>query len=133
MKYFLDSNICIYLINRKSEKLMDAFEQFPPEEIVVSAIVLSELELGVSKSDRVEQNRQRLREFLEPFQIVPYPVSAAKIYGDIRAELEKKGTPIGGNDLLIAAHTLAEDVTLVTNNDREFLRVPNLKVENWVN
>ena len=93
--------------------------------------MVSELQYGVAKSSQSERNRQLLDAFLRPFQIVPYDAAAAEAYGFIRADLEKKGQPIGREDLLIAAHALSADLTLVTNNEAEFKRVPNLRVENW--
>ena len=131
MNYFLDTDICIYLMKGKNRPLLEKFHQFTLTEIAIPTIVLSELKFGVAKSSRVAANQKRLEAFLAPFQITPYPEKAAALYGDIRSALEKKGTPIGSNDMLIAAHVLAEGVTLVTNNEREFLRVPDLKVENW--
>jgi tRNA(fMet)-specific endonuclease VapC len=131
MKYFLDTNICIYIINKRPAAIITKFAQFEPYEIGISAIVVSELQYGVAKSSRPERNQERLKAFLRPFQILPYDEAAAQVYGTIRAALEKSGQPIGREDLLIAAHALSNDLTLVTNNEREFLRVPQLKVENW--
>ena len=131
MKYFLDTNICIYIINKHPATIMAKFAQFEPYEIGVSAIVVSELQYGVAKSSQLQRNQQRLDAFLAPFQVVPYDKAAALAYGNIRAALEKNGQLIGREDLLIAAHALANDFTLVTNNEHEFLRVPNLKIENW--
>lgn len=131
MNYFLDTNICIYLINQRPSSIVEKLMQFSPQELGISAIVVSELQYGVAKSSQSERNRQLLDAFLRPFQIVPYDAAAAEAYGLIRADLEKKGQPIGREDLLIAAHALAADLTLVTNNEAEFKRVPNLRVENW--
>jgi tRNA(fMet)-specific endonuclease VapC len=131
MKYFLDTNICIYIINKRPAELIKKITQLEPYEIGISAIVVSELEYGVAKSSRPEQNQKRLDGFLRPFQIAPYDHAAARVYGRIRATLERKGEPIGREDLLIAAHALANNGILVTNNEREFLRVPDLQVENW--
>lgn len=131
MNYFLDTNICIYIINQRPSSIVEKLMQFSPQELGISAIVVSELQYGVAKSSQSERNRQLLDAFLRPFQIVPYDAAAAEAYGLIRADLEKKGQPIGREDLLIAAHALAADLTLVTNNEAEFKRVPNLRVENW--
>ena len=131
MNYFLDTNICIYLINQRPPSIVEKLMKFSPQELGISAIVVSELQYGVAKSSQSERNRQLLDAFLRPFQIVPYDAAAAEAYGLIRADLEKKGQPIGREDLLIAAHALAADLTLVTNNEAEFKRVPNLRVENW--
>lgn len=131
MNYFLDTNICIYIMNKRPPAIIARFAQFQPYEIGISAIVVSELEYGVAKSHQPSRNQQRLELFLSPFQIVPYDRAAAQAYGTIRATLERNGQLIGREDLLIAAHALAADMTLVTNNEQEFLRVPDLKVENW--
>ena len=131
MNYLLDTSICIYLINQRPPSIVEKLMQFSPQELGISAIVVSELQYGVAKSSQSERNRQLLDAFLRPFQIVPYDAAAAEAYGLIRADLEKKGQPIGREDLLIAAHALAADLTLVTNNEAEFKRVPNLRVENW--
>ncbi|MEM9775833.1 MAG: type II toxin-antitoxin system VapC family toxin [Chloroflexota bacterium] len=132
MNYFLDTNICIYLINQHPIELIEKFRKFEPFEIGLSTIVVSELAYGVAKSTRSKQNQKRLEQFLMPFQIVPYDHAAAQAYGLIRADLEAKGTPIGREDLLIAAHAHSFGVPLVTNNEKEFLRVEGLRVENWV-
>ncbi len=131
MNYFLDTNICIYIINKRPPAIIEKLMQFSPQEIGISAIVVSELQYGVAKSSQSERNRQLLAAFLRPFQIVPYDAAAAEAYGIVRADLEKRGQPIGREDLLIAAHALAADRALVTNNEAEFKRVPNLRVENW--
>ena len=131
MKYFLDTNICIYVINKRPSAIIAKFTEVPPQELGISAIVVSELRYGVAKSQQAERNQQLLDAFLRPFQIVPYGKKAAQAYGTIRAELEKKGQPIGREDLLIAAHAVSADLTLITNNEDEFRRVPNLRVENW--
>lgn len=131
MKYFLDTNICIYIINKRPPALIARFTRFEPYEIGISAIGVSELEYGVAKSNYPERNRQRLDGFLRPFEVVPYDRAAARAYGLVRAALDRSGELIGREDLLIAAQALANDFTLVTNNEREFLRVPDLKVENW--
>ena len=131
IRYLLDTNICIYIINKRPPAIIEKLMQFSPQEIGVSAIVVSELQYGVAKSSQPERNHQLLDAFLRPFQVVPYDEAAAEAYGAIRADLEKKGQPIGREDLLIAAHALAADLTLITNNEAEFKRVPNLRVENW--
>lgn len=131
MNYFLDTNICIYLLNQRPPELIAKFTQFQPNEIAVSTIVISELQYGIAKSSRPQRNQKRLDAFLAPFLIVSYDEAAARAYGRIRAVLEQGGQTIGREDLLIAAHALSADVPLVTNNEREFRRVPNLKVENW--
>ncbi len=128
----LDTNICIYIIKRKPAKVLEHLKGLSISEIAVSSITLSELEYGVAKSSRPEQNRQALSQFLSPFDILPYDDRAAVHYGDIRSHLEKKGKIIGAMDMLIAAHARSLGLTIVTNNTREFKRILHLNVENWV-
>ena len=131
MKFMLDTNICIYIIKRKPRDVIDRFKRNKISQIGISAIVLSELLYGVSKSSKPEQNQMALYQFVAPLEISPYGDEAAQYYGALRAYLEKTGTPIGPLDMLIAAHALSKDCTLITNNENEFMRVPNLKIENW--
>jgi tRNA(fMet)-specific endonuclease VapC len=128
----LDTNICIYLIKRKPAVVLARFKQTDISEISISSITLSELFYGVSKSSKPEQNFMALTQFVAPLEILPYGGEATQYYGELRAHLEKQGTPIGALDMLIAAHALSIDSALVTNNEKEFNRVPNLKIENWV-
>ena len=100
-------------------------------DVCISSITLSELECGVHKSGHKEQNTIALAEFIAPLEIAPYDSMAAREYGEIRASLEKTGNPLGALDTLIAAHARALRLTLVTNNEREFNRVPDLHIENW--
>jgi tRNA(fMet)-specific endonuclease VapC len=132
MKYMLDTNICIYLIRKKPVQVIKRLQNTKISEIGISVITLSELEYGVAKSSSKIQNRMALAEFLAPLEVVPFAESAAAKYGEIRAFLEIKGTPIGAYDLMIAAHALSLNLTLVTNNTREFERIPKLQIENWV-
>ncbi|GAB6063597.1 type II toxin-antitoxin system VapC family toxin [Deferrisoma palaeochoriense] len=131
IRYLLDTNICIYLIREKPEPVIRRFVRLPVSSVGISAVTLSELEYGVEKSSRPEQNRLALTRFLAPLEILPYDDEAARTYGRVRAHLERQGTPIGALDTLIAAHALAVGCTLVTNNEREFRRVPGLRMENW--
>lgn len=132
MKYMLDTNICIYLIKQKQTAVLKRFRKTNISEISISSITLSELFYGVSKSSRPEQNFMALTQFVAPLEILPFGGEAAQYYGDLRTRLEKQGTPIGSLDMLIAAHALSMTSTLVTNNEKEFNRVPGLKIENWV-
>ena len=132
MEFMLDTNTCIYIIKRKPPDVIDRFKRTEISEIGISSITLSELIYGVSKSSKPEQNQMALTQFVAPLEILPYGDEAAQYYGDLRAHLEKKGTPIGSLDILIAAHALSIDCTLVTNNEKEFIRTPNLKIDNWV-
>jgi tRNA(fMet)-specific endonuclease VapC len=130
--YLLDTNICIYLIKKHPAKVLERLMSCSPEEVALSVVTVSELAYGVSKSLSQQKNRDALELFLSPFQVLAYPVEAAFAYGQIRAELERKGTPIGAMDLMIAAHAMAAGATLVSNNLREFRRVSGLMTENWV-
>lgn len=132
MKYMLDTNICIYLIKQKPAVVLERFKQTDISEISISSITLSELFYGVSKSSKPEQNLMALTQFAAPLEIMSFGGEAAQCYGDLRAHLEIQGTPIGSLDMLIAAHAISLSITLVTNNEKEFNRVPNLKIENWV-
>jgi tRNA(fMet)-specific endonuclease VapC len=132
MKFMLDTNICIYLIKHKPAHALERFRQTDISEISISSITLSELFYGVSKSSKPEQNFIALTQFVAPLEILPFGGEAPQHYGYLRTHLEKQGTPIGSLDMLIAAHALSLSITLVTNNEKEFNRVPNLKMENWV-
>jgi len=132
MKYLLDTNICIYIIKKKPPEVLQKFSSYPIGEIGLSSITIAELKYGVQKSQQPDRNEKALEKFLVPLEIVNFDYNASIAYGKIRAELESKGTPIGPLDNLIAAHALSLNVTLVTNNTREFLRIPDLKVINWV-
>ena len=131
IKYLIDTNICIYIMNKRPTGIIHKFKLFDVGEIGVSTITVSELQHGVSKSKNRRLNKQRIEEFLFPLEILPYDEIAASIYGDIRLQLEKRGEPIGPLDLLIAAHALSRNLVLISNNEKEFKRVKNLKVENW--
>jgi tRNA(fMet)-specific endonuclease VapC len=131
MKYLLDTNICIYIIKQKPSVVVDRLQKIKVNEIGISVITLAELEYGVSKSNFPERNKLALIQFLTPFEILPFSEFAASIYGRIRSDLEKKGQIIGPYDLLIGAQALSEKLTLVTNNEREFQRIPGIAIENW--
>jgi len=131
MKYMLDTNICIDLIRKKNDIVLRRLKRRKPEDVCVSAVTLSELEYGVSKSSNPSKNRLALAEFMTPLAVLPYDDQIANTYGRIRAELEKDGTPIGPLDNMIAAHGLALGLVIVTNNEREFCRVKGLKIQNW--
>ena len=132
MKYLLDTNICIYIIKKKPPEVLQKLAEYTIGEIGLSSITIAELKYGVQKSQQPDRNEKALEKFIIPFEIVAFDYKASIAYGKIRAELEAKGTPIGPLDNLIAAHALSLNVTLVTNNTREFLRIPGLKVINWV-
>ena len=127
----LDTNICIYIINAKPTAVLERFRQYRMGEIALCSVVAAELAFGVAKSCSV-RNRQALEMFLAPLTILPFDEPAVWTYGELRADLERRGTPIGSLDTMIAAHALSLRTTLVTNNTAEFSRVPGLRVENWV-
>ena len=130
MKYLVDTDICIYVINERPRKVIERFQQAPVGDVAVSSITVAELAFGVAKTGS-QRNRDALQAFLLPLEIVTFDLEAALTYGDVRAELEAKGKPIGPLDTMIAAHARALGLTLVTNNVREFKRVRGLTVENW--
>ncbi len=132
MKFMLDTNICIYIIKQKAPDVIERFHQIEISEIGISSITLSELLYGVSKSSKPEQNQVAITQFIAPLDILSYDDEAAQYYGELRVYLEKQGRPIGSLDVLIAAHALSTNCVLVTNNEKEFTRIPKLKIENWV-
>ena len=131
IRYLLDTNICIYVINARPAAVLARFVEQEVDGLGISAITASELYWGVCKSGSV-RNRTTLEKFLSPLVVLDYDLGAARKYGELRAYLEQQGTPIGPLDQQIAAHALALDITLVTNNVREFQRVPGLRLENWI-
>ena len=130
MKYLLDTDICIYLINERPRAVLARFRRHAVGDIGVSAVSVSELAWGVAKTASV-RNRAGLEAFLLPLEIATYDHAAALRYGELRADLDRRGRPIGPLDTLIAAHALSLGATLVTNNVREFGRVRDLAIENW--
>lgn len=131
MKYMLDTNICIYVMKNRPNNVIKKFLSHDPEELCISAITYAELMHGVEKSMAVERNRIALSLFLSPITIIDFDMRAAEEYGKIRSDLEKRGTPIGPMDTLIAGHAKSRDLILVTNNTKEFDRVASLSVEDW--
>ena len=132
MIYMLDTNICIYVMKKKPEKVLQRLKKELNNGVCISSITLAELEYGMKHSSNPTKNEQALLRFLAPLSVLPFESSAASEYGEIRDYLQKQGTPIGPLDMLIAGHARAEKMILVTNNVREFERVPGLKIENWV-
>ena len=132
MTYMLDTNICIYAIKNKPEGVLEKLRENINPGICISAITLAELEHGVAKSMYPEKNAMALLKVLSLINVRDFDDRAAIEYGRICAYLQKQGTPIGTMDMLIAAHAISEDLILVTNNLREFQRVPGLRLENWV-
>ncbi len=131
MKYMLDTDTCIYAIKRRGN-VLDQILAHDPAEICISAITYSELNCGVEKSSSRERNRIALLSFLAEIEVEDYDDLAAEEYGTVRAALERRGEPIGAMDLLIAAHARSIGATVVTNNTREFGRVDELRMENWL-
>lgn len=131
MKYMLDTNICIHVIKNRPETVIRNFLKHEPSELCISSITYAELMHGVEKSQDAERNRVAITLFLSPLSVLEFDNYAAEEYGKVRTELERKGTPIGPMDTLIAAYARAENLILVTNNTREFNRVEGLNVENW--
>lgn len=130
MIFMLDTNICIYVINAKPKIVLDHFREKGLGDIGVSSVTAAELAFGVAKSGST-RNRQALEMFLSTLEILPFDESTIWHYGELRTHLERRGQPIGALDTMIAAHALATHTILVTNNTREFERVPGLRLENW--
>ena len=131
MKYLLDTNICINFLNGRSEKIKKKLESTNPANILMCSVVKAELFFGSLKSKNPERNLEKQRMFVSRFHSLPFDDNSAEIYGRIRADLEKKGKPIGPNDLLIAAISIAHKTMLVTHNTGEFSRVDEIELEDW--
>ena len=134
MRYMLDSNTLIYVLNARPrhQAVLDRFNDENPQDLSVSSITLAELRFGVEKSQRREATRQKLHRVLDAISVEAFGNKAAEAYGVVRAQLEDKGRPIGPLDTLIAAHALSLSLTLVTSNTREFASVAGLRLENWI-
>jgi tRNA(fMet)-specific endonuclease VapC len=132
LKYLLDTNIVIYVMKRRPIEALEIFNQ-NSSRMAISAITLSELFHGAEKSQKVSENLSVIEDFCSRIEILSYSSKASQHYGAIRSALEKVGQPIGINDIHIAAHARSEGLILVTNNVSEFVRVPALQVENWIN
>jgi tRNA(fMet)-specific endonuclease VapC len=130
LRYLLDTNICVYL-RRKQPKLVARFERLDPGELAMSVVTYGELAYGCAKSAEPIRAMEGLQRLVALIPVLPLPADAGQAYGSIRSALERQGGIIGPNDLWIAAHALASDITLVTNNEREFRRVKGVKIENW--
>lgn len=132
MKHMLDTNICIFLIKHRPENVILKFMKQQPGDIAISSIAYTELLHGVEKSEAKERNRIALTMFLSEIPVIPFDDLVAQEYGVIKADLQKRGTPIGSMDTLIVAHAKSLDLVLVTNNTKEFARVNGLRLEGWV-
>ena len=126
----LDTNICVYVINARPPTVLARFRQESLGSIGISSVTAAELAFGVAKSGST-RNREALEMFLAPLEVMPFDASAIWHFGELRAGLERRGQPIGALDTMIAAHALASNTILVTNNTREFTRVPGLRLKNW--
>lgn len=131
MKYLLDTNICIHVIRHKSSKIIQHLTSLAIDDVGIPAIVLAELQYGIEKSVDPNRNQQALLQFLTPFVTVEFNQVDAITYGKIRADLERRGLPIGPLDQLIAAQAISRNLILVTNNTREFSRIAQLSLEDW--
>ena len=131
LKYLLDTNIVNYVLKRRPKEVLEIFNT-NASRMAISSITLSELIYGAEKSLNVDKNLEAIEEFVSHLDVLPYEAKASQHYGRIKAALEKKGEIIGENDIHIAAHAISQGIILVTNNLREFKRVPNLALENWV-
>ncbi|NJM63730.1 MAG: type II toxin-antitoxin system VapC family toxin [Oscillatoriales cyanobacterium RU_3_3] len=131
MKFLLDTNICIYIIKRQPPQVLDKFRTLDISEVGISSITVAELEYGAYKSQQTDRNRLAFNQFLMPLEIVPFDERATQNYGQLRSQLERQGIVIGSMDMLIASQALSLGLILVTNNVKEFSRIPNLVIENW--
>jgi tRNA(fMet)-specific endonuclease VapC len=132
MRYLLDTNICIYLIKKRPPEVLDRFRQHSPQDVAISIITLFELEYGAEKSQYRQRSKDALTKFLLPLNLINLDRSSALESAIIRAQLEKKGMPIGPYDLLIAGLARSQDMILVSNNIKEFEKIAGLHLENWV-
>jgi len=131
--YLLDTNICVYMINKDPKKILEKVNNLNPLDIKISSITVAELEYGASKSINRDKNRSSVKRFLSSFEILNFDTTDAEIYGIIRADLERNGIIIGPYDLQLAAQALRWNYIFVTNNTKEFKRIIGLKLENWTN
>lgn len=130
-RFLLDTNICIYIRQKRPVELFHRFEKLQPGEAAISVITYGELLLGAEKSAHRSAALERLRQFVQIIPALPMPEDSARAYGKLRFDLESRGEFIGNNDMWIAAHAIASQLTLVTNHDKEFRRVRGLKLQNW--
>ncbi|NOY67889.1 MAG: type II toxin-antitoxin system VapC family toxin [Deltaproteobacteria bacterium] len=132
MKFLIDTNICIYIMNNHPPEVLQKFKRIGVGKVGISSITVSELHYGACKSSHTKKSIKRLDEFLNPFEILSYNENASRYYGKIRSQLEKQGNIIGPLDMLIAAHALSNNLILITNKVKEFMRIKSLRIENWV-
>lgn len=132
MQFMLDTSICFELLRGRGQRVYARLRDFDADDISISSLTLAELQYGVAKTARPAHHQVLLAQFCAPLAILPFDNLAAEAYGEVRARLERAGTPIGALDTLIAAHALSRQLTVVTSNEREFRRVGGLGVENWL-
>lgn len=132
MRYLLDTNTCVALIRQRPPEVLSRITKHQITDIAVSVLTIAELQYGVNKSSQVQQNQQALDQFLIPFTFLDFDYAAAQAYGPIRATLEAQGIPIGPLDTLLAAQAVAHNLVLATNNTKEFSRIPQLILEDWM-
>jgi tRNA(fMet)-specific endonuclease VapC len=131
MKYLLDTNTCIRYLNGRSLKVRQKLDSLEPNDIAVPSIVKAELFFGSQKSHDPDQAIAKQKKFLQPFVSLAFDDAAAEVYGIIRVYLEKQGTPIGPNDVIVASVAISNNLVLVSHNTREFSRIPNIQLEDW--
>lgn len=132
MRFMLDTDTCVFLIRKSPASVLKKLTSLKPGDVGVSVVTLAELEYGVAKSSKQNVNAEALSEFCVPLEIAGFGEKAARSYGEVRAALERAGTPIGSMDMMIGSHALSLGVTLVTHNTREFSRIEGLKLADWV-
>jgi tRNA(fMet)-specific endonuclease VapC len=130
LSYMLDTDICIFVLRNRPERVRQRFRQLA-DELCISTITVGELFYGVERSSRRGENRRTVEEFLGNLTVLPFTIRGAAHFAQLRAELARAGVICGPYDMLIAGHARSEDLTVVTNNVREYGRVPGLQVENW--
>ncbi len=130
--YMLDTNMCIYIIKKRPIGLLEKFNSIPKNSLCISVVTYAELQYGVERSSSKKMNQKIIKDFISRLIVLSWDMDAAGQYGKIRSNLEKKETPIGNMDLMIAAHALSQKCIIVSSNLREFKRVEGLKYENWV-
>jgi tRNA(fMet)-specific endonuclease VapC len=131
VKYLLDTNVCVDFFNQRHPSVTERIRRSSPEDLCLSSVVVAELRYGADRSQRRDENHERLDVLTAEIQCLDFDLAAAFVYGRIRSALEAEGAPIGPYDMMIAAHTLSRELILVTDNEREFRRVPRLQIENW--
>lgn len=132
MMYFIDTNTCVYFLKGKYPSIAEEFKKHKPEEIKIPSMVKAELLFGVEKSKHKEKNLEACNEFLEPFDVMAFDDRSTPIYGKLRSLLERKGSPVGPNDMIIAATVMARNGVLITHNINEFKKIDGLALEDWV-